>query len=260
MKAHEIRFELRGINFHYESEEGFSIANVNLTLQPGQIAVVLGPNGSGKTTMLKLANGRLKPESGEIRYDGKSLDSYSRREIGQRLGFVPQQEKVSFEYDVLEYVCMGRTPWLNPLDVPAREDIRIATEAVHEVGMDKYLHHKVTRLSGGQLQLILLARALAQQTGVLLLDEASSQLDLGNKRRFLDILYRLAAQGKSILLSTHEPDFASAAADKAVLMKKGTVVVAGPMETVFTKENLETIYETPIEIVEINGRKVVLWT
>lgn len=260
MKVHEVRFELRGINFTYDTGEGFAVADVNLTLQPGQIAAVLGPNGSGKTTMLKLANGRLKPEAGEIRYEGRPLQSYSRREIGQRLGFVPQQEKISFDYTVQEYVSMGRTPWLNPLDVPAKEDLEITAEAVHEVGMDRYLNQKVTKLSGGQLQLVLLARALAQQTGVLLLDEASSQLDLGNKRRFLDILHRLAEQGKSILLTSHEPDFAIAAATKVILMKKGKVLVAGPMDKVLTKDNLETIYETPIELMEIGGRKVVLWT
>ncbi len=210
--------------------------------------------------MLKIANGRLEPETGEVLYGDKPLRQFSRREIGQTISFVPQSERIAFEYTVLEYVCMGRTPWLGPLEQPSDRDLEISAEALRNVGMDGYIDHIVTRLSGGQQQLVLLARALTQETQVLLLDEASSQLDLANKRRFLDIIKRLASEGKSIILSTHEPDVAAAIAEKAVLMKNGHVAVAGPMSQVFTRDILRDVYETPIDLVEINGRKVVLWT
>ena len=252
--------ELKDVRFSYNGSGAFALSGVNIRLRPGQITAVLGPNGSGKTTMLKLANGRLTPDNGQVLLEELPLQKYSRREIGKRISFVPQAEKISFDYTVLEYVSMGRAPWLHPLDKPSEEDYKISRQAVRDVGMEKYIHTYVTRLSGGQAQLILLARALAQHTQILVLDEASSQLDLANKKRFLDILRKLAMDGKTILLSTHEPDVAAAVAQKAVLMENGHVAFAGPMQEVYTAENLERIYQTPIQLIEIEGRKVVLWT
>ncbi|HOW07806.1 MAG TPA: ABC transporter ATP-binding protein [Flexilinea sp.] len=260
MSPKETVLELRDIQFSYGKSDSFSLSSVNIKMHSGQIVVVLGPNGSGKTTILKIANGRLQPDSGGVYLEGNPLKSFSKREIGQRIGFVPQAEKISFEYTNLEYVTMGRTPWLSPLEKPSEKDVEISRKAIREVGMEKFMDSSVTKLSGGQSQLILLARALAQETEILLLDEATSQLDLANKRHFLDIVRNLAATGKTIFLSTHEPDVAAALADKAVLMKSGQVLMAGPMESVFTKENLQRIYETPIEIMQLAGRKVVLWT
>jgi iron complex transport system ATP-binding protein len=255
-----ISLELRDLRFTYSGTNAFSLTGVNIRMRPGQIVAVLGPNGSGKTTILKLANGRLTPKGGEILLEGKPLHDYSRREIGQRIGFVPQSEKISFDYTVLEYVSMGRAPWLHPLEQPTADDIAISKQAIADVGMAAFAHSLVTRLSGGQAQLVLLARALAQQTSVLLLDEASSQLDLANKKRFLDILSQLAANGKTILFTTHEPDVAAAIAQKAILMQNGAVAFAGPLNEVYTAQNLEQVYGTPIQLVEIDGRKVVLWT
>ncbi|HQG08940.1 MAG TPA: ABC transporter ATP-binding protein, partial [Dysgonamonadaceae bacterium] len=164
MSPKETVLELRDIQFSYGKSDSFSLSSVNIKMHSGQIVVVLGPNGSGKTTILKIANGRLQPDSGGVYLEGNPLKSFSKREIGQRIGFVPQAEKISFEYTNLEYVTMGRTPWLNPLERPSEKDIEISREAIREVGMGKFMDLPVTKLSGGQSQLILLARALAQET------------------------------------------------------------------------------------------------
>lgn len=258
---HDVAFRYgpEGIAEHGNPASGFAVRSINCTFGRGEVTALLGPNGSGKTTLMKLANRRITPERGSITIHGVDFRDCSRRDIGQRIGFVPQSERITFDYSVLDYVLMGRAPWLSPLAAPGEADEAIAVAAIERVGLLPYLHRSVLQLSGGQVQLVLLARVLTQQTDVLLLDEASSALDLANKRRFLTILRELASEGKTILLSTHEPEVAEAVADRMVLMKNGTLFAAGSVVEVFTSERLSDVYETPIRIVSVEGRSVVLW-
>lgn len=256
----EQTLEFDRVRFLYDNGSPFELSGLTLFFRPGEITALLGPNGSGKTTLMKLANRRLVPESGQIRYGGKPFTELSRRAISRAIGFVPQSEGVAFDYSVLDYVLMGRAPWLSPLAAPGADDAAIAAAAIAEVGLSAMSRRSVRKLSGGQVQLVLLARVLVQSTQVLLLDEASSALDLANKRLFLEIIRSLAARGKTVILSTHEPAVAEAVADQIVLMKNGTVQAAGPSVTVFTEANLSAVYDTPIRIFPIEGRQVVLWT
>ena len=256
----ERTLEFDRVRFLYDNGSPFAITGLTLRFRPGEITALLGPNGSGKTTLMKLANRRLIPESGQVRYDGKPFSDLSRRAISRAVGFVPQSERIAFDYSVFDYVLMGRAPWLSPLAAPGAADAALAEEAIAEVGLTALRDRSVRKLSGGQVQLVLLARVLVQSTQVLLLDEASSALDLANKRLFLEIIRSLAARGKTVILSTHEPAVAEAVADQIVLLKNGTVQAAGPSETVFTEANLSAVYDTPIRIFPIEGRRVVLWT
>ena len=248
------------VRFAYDWGTPFALNDFTVGFSPGEVTALLGPNGSGKTTMMKLANRRLVPASGRVLSGGRPLAELTRREVGRSIGFVPQSERIAFDYSILDYVLMGRAPWLSPLAAPGRADAGIAAEAIEEVGLTSLIRRSVRTLSGGQVQLVLLARVLVQSTQVLLLDEASSALDLANKRRFLDIIRSLARRGKTILLSTHEPAVAEAVADRMVLMKGGLVQAAGPASEVFTEANLTSVYETPIRIFSVGERKVVLWT
>lgn len=257
-KLPELRFE--NVSFIYEPGAPFGLRDVTLNLRPGSVTALLGPNGSGKTTLMKLANRRLSPTSGRIIYAEKDLSECSRRDVARAVGFVPQAERIAFDYSVLDYVLMGRAPWLSPLSVPTAPDVEIAEKALADVGVEALAGRSVRKLSGGQLQLVLLARALTQSTQILLLDEASSALDLANKRRFLTIIRTLAERGKTILLSTHEPAVAESIADQVVLIKNGVIEASGSIDSVFTEPNLSRIYETELKVIPLDGRKVVLWT
>jgi iron complex transport system ATP-binding protein len=247
------------IAFRYQPHNGPVLAQLALEIRPGTITAILGPNGIGKTTLLHLALGWLKPESGRIVLAGQPLGSYSRHELGQWMGLVPQSEHMPFDYPILEYVLLGRAPYLKPLEMPGERDCRIARQALDQVGLGGLAGRAVTRLSGGERQLVLVARALAQQPKLLLLDEPTSHLDLSNKSRLLGLLEKLATQGVTILLTTHEPEVAAAIATHLVLMERGHKYHGGPLEQVLTTERLTATYGMPVEVIKVAGRRVVLW-
>jgi iron complex transport system ATP-binding protein len=175
------------------------------------------------------------------------------------MGLVPQSEHIPFEFSLLEYVLLGRAPHLPPLAMPSEADCQIAVEALHRVGHSSMSNRSILSLSGGERQLVLIARALAQQPRVLLLDEPTSHLDLSNKRRLVQLMRELAAQGVTILFTTHEPEVASALATHLVLMQKGQVLETGTLEQVFTTKSLSRLYQMPIEVANLDGRQVALW-
>ena len=247
------------IAFRYQPRNGPVLRQLALEIQPGTITAILGPNGVGKTTLLHLALGWLKPEAGQVWLAGKPLGSYSRHELGQWMALVPQSEHMPFDYSVIEYVLLGRAPYLKPLEMPGEQDCLIAQQAVERVGLSGLEKRAITRLSGGERQLVLLARALAQQPRLLLLDEPTSHLDLGNKSRLLGLLQQLAAQGVTIMLTTHEPDVAASVATHIVLMERGYTYHAGTLDQVLTTERLTDTYGVPVQVVQVAGRQVVLW-
>jgi len=165
----------------------------------------------------------------------------------------------SFDYSLLEYVLMGRAPYLKPLAMPSRKDKELAAEALRAVGMGDMMHRRVTALSGGERQLVLMARALAQQPRLLLMDEATSHLDLGNKLRLMEVVQNLTREGITVVLTTHEPEVAASIASHLVLMRAGKVEHAGPIEEEFTGERLTVTYGVPVEVSEVSGRLIALW-
>jgi iron complex transport system ATP-binding protein len=217
-----------------------------------------GPNGSGKTTLLRLLLGVLHPAAGQIRLAGRPLANYSRRERSQLLGLVPQDEHIPFDFSVLEYVLLGRAPYLGPLQMPGEADRQAALVALHTVGLEALQGRALPSLSGGERQLATLARALAQQPQVLLLDEPAAHLDLSNQGRLLTILRHLATQGTTLVLTTHDPNLAAAVAGFAVLMRSGQVLVAGPTETTLTAEKLSETYDAPVRVFQVDGRRLIL--
>ena len=251
--------QFSGLTFAYPSASRPVMEKFNLEIEAGTVTAILGPNGAGKTTLLHLALGWLQPKQGQIWLSQRPLNGYSRRELGQWMGLVPQSEHVSFEFSLLEYVLLGRAPYLPPLAMPGAMDSQIAAEALQRVGLATMEQRSILSLSGGERQLVLLARALAQQPRLLLLDEPTSHLDLSNKRQLVHLLRDLSAQGVTILFTTHEPDVVSALATHLVFMQKGQVLQTGTLEQVFTTENLTQLYQQPIDVVEVAGRRMVLW-
>ena len=247
------------VRFGYQRNTLPVLDGLDLSLKEGRITAILGPNGAGKTTLLYLALGWLKPWAGVINLAGKPIEEFSRRVLGQQMALIPQSEHIPFEYTVLEFVLLGRAPYLPSLGMPSHTDERIAYEALEKVGITHLFDHSVLGISGGERQLVLVARALAQTPKLLLLDEPTSHLDLGNKYRLVRILQGLQEHGATILMTTHEPDLALAVSDEAVLMEKGRVLISGPTTEVATGENLSRIYRVPVKIIPVEGKNQVIW-
>ncbi len=246
------------LSFAYP-ESPLVLNGLSLGFERGSITALLGPNGAGKTTLLHLALGWLKPVSGKVKLDGRNLNSYSRQELGRRVGLVPQSENISFEYTVLEYVLLGRAPYLPPLSMPGDEDLFAAQNALAQVGLAGFEMRTMLELSGGERQLVLVARSLAQNPQILLLDEPTSHLDLGNKARLVQIFKTLQTQGITILLTTHDPELAALLSTHIVLMGRGGILAGGLVSDVLTAEHLSQLYGVPVRMAEVAGQKVILW-
>jgi iron complex transport system ATP-binding protein len=249
--------ELKGISFSYTPRHLSVLDAVSMQIDPHTITAILGPNGAGKTTLLRIIMGLRQPASGEVLLAGRSLESHTRKDLSRWMGLVPQAEYVPFEYSVLEYVLMGRAPYLEVLELPGQADVDIAREALATVGIADLEFRPVPELSGGELQLVLIARALAQQPKILLLDEPSAHLDLSNRNATLGILERLRQAGSTVIFTTHDPMAASLIADNLVLMKKGRILHAGSFESTFTSKKLSQAYSTQVEVLKLDGTYLV---
>jgi len=234
------------------------LRGLSARIPPGSITAVLGANGAGKTTLLLLALGWLVPRSGRVLLEHRTVAEYAHRERGRIMALVPQTERMPFNYRVLDYALMGRAPYLSPLAMPSQADVEAAERALDRAGLGRLAERAVTSLSAGERQLTLISRALAQEPALLLLDEPASHLDLANKARVLALIRSLSAQGVTVLLTTHEPEVASAAAH-IVMMRDGRVRHSGPVGEVFTTENLSETYGIPVHVTEAAGRRVASW-
>jgi iron complex transport system ATP-binding protein len=248
---------IESLSFKYDPSRPAAVDAVSFEIQSGSVTAILGPNGAGKTTLIHLLLGLRKPASGVINLEDVPLKDYSRRELSQWMGLVPQSEYGQFEYSVLEFVLLGRAPYLGPLDLPGKEDVEIARQALVTVGIEHLEKRSIPALSGGELQLVLISRALAQQPKILLLDEPTSHLDLANRNIILNILNSLRAAGSTIIFTTHDPEAAALIADYLVLMRQGQVLRAGDLNSTFTSEMLSETYGTTVEVLRVAGLRIV---
>ncbi len=246
------------VQFQYGRENPLVLDQLSLSIPSGKVTAILGPNGTGKTTMLHLMLGLLKPDQGKIEVAGKPHGRYSRRDLSRLIGLVPQFESIPFNFTVFEYVLLGRSPYLNPFQLPGREDLEIVEQALSEAGISHLAEKPVMEISGGERQLVHIARVLTQQTSVLLLDEPTAHLDLENQNRVLSLLKRMADGGTTSILTTHDPNAAIFAADHFVLMNQGAVIAEGSLDEVITTRNLAGIYQAPIRVEKKNGLTMVL--
>jgi iron complex transport system ATP-binding protein len=234
------------------------LQGLSLDIPAGEVTAILGPNGSGKTTLLRVLLGILRPSQGQVLLAGRPRNSYSRREQSRLIGLVPQGEHVPFDYSVLEYVLLGRAPYLSPLEMPGETDRRIALEALETVGVGHLRGRPVPNLSGGERQLVTVARALAQNPAILLLDEPTAHLDLSNQGHLLEIMRTLAAKKVTQVFTTHDPNLAAAIADRTVLMRKGRILDAGPTAALLTAERLSATYDVAVQVHRVDGRWLIM--
>ncbi|KRG72476.1 ABC transporter [Stenotrophomonas terrae] len=213
-----------------------------LSVQPGEVLCLLGPNGCGKTTLFRTLLGLLPAVHGEVALQGKPLRAHDRAARARCMAYVPQASPLPFAWRVREVVAMGRAAHLGLLAAPGRADHAIADDCLRELGLQALADRTVTTLSGGERQLVLIARALAQQAPLLVMDEPTASLDFGNQLRILDTIRRLAERGIGVLLSTHQPQHALQVADRIALMSGGSLQALGPAHEVATPEHLATLY------------------
>lgn len=254
--------EVKNAGFGYDGRSNI-FEDIGFSVEEGEILSILGPNGSGKTTLLKCLNGLLNLREGEIYIEGKKLNSLKRDEVGKKVGYVPQTSALTFPYTVLEMVLMGRAPHLGLFSSPSAKDVEIAKEAIETLGISHLMYRPYSQLSGGEAQLVMIARALAAEPKALLLDEPTSHLDLKNQMIILNFLEELAREkGIAIIMTTHFPDHALSISGKTLLMSNKKTNVMGKTEDVITEYNLKDVYGLDVRIISVkegeNNTKVVV--
>ena len=217
--------------------------DLRLAVRAGEVVALLGPNGSGKTTLLRTLLGALRPLGGDVRVEGRSIATWTRARLARQLAYVPQAHAGVFPFTTLDVVLMGRTARLRVFGVPARRDREVALAALDQLGVAELAPRVFTELSGGERQLVLVARALAQEPRVLVMDEPAASLDYGNQLRLLDHVIALRGRGLGVLMSTHHPEHAHRVADRVVLIKRGALVADGTPAAMLTPDALGRLYD-----------------
>jgi iron complex transport system ATP-binding protein len=246
------------LRFRYDPSQAWIFNSLTATISASEITAILGPNGVGKTTLLHILIGLLPYQSGSIYLANHPLDSYSRREMSRLIGLVPQLERIPFPFSVNEYVSMGRAPHIGMLGTPSQKDQRHVDQVLDILELQNLRERSVDELSGGESQLVRIARAMVQEPRVLLLDEPTAHLDLGNKHRILEVLQELVDEHTSVIFTTHDPDAAFAIAGQALLIHGTSALAFGPVEKVLTGKNLSRAYRLPVEVRRVDGRFIVM--
>jgi len=233
------------------------VSNVSLKMSTGESLCLLGPNGVGKTTFFKTILGLLKPRSGQIFLDGEDVSKWPRRKFAAKVGYVPQYHMPPFAFEVLDVVIMGRNAHLGSFASPGKKD-RIIAEQVLDTLNISYLSKRVyTEISGGERQLVLIARALAQEPEFLVMDEPTASLDFGNQIKVLNQINQLATSGKvGVIMTTHYPDHAFYCASKVAVMGKGDTFVFGTPDEVITEAYLQEVYDVKVKIILVENGDV----
>lgn len=224
------------------------LRDIHFSLDTGSFVCVLGKNGAGKSTLFQCILNLERNYTGIISLDGQNVKTLKEKELAKSVAYIPQLHKQSFAFSVFDTVLMGTAASLSPFSTPKEAQKEAAMEALRLMGMEKYASRSFSHLSGGEQQMVLIARALAQKAPILIMDEPCSSLDYGNQIRLLKKLKQLSALGYLVLLSTHNPEHAFLFADKVLVLHRGTAMALGEPQEVLTSSLLEEIYNIPIQL------------
>ncbi len=242
--------EVKNLSFAYEGQE--VLDSVNFSVETESLTFILGRNGSGKSTLLKIIAGILKAPSGEIKIYGSDNSKFTYAERARIIGFLSQQHKAVFPFSVEDVVLTGRAAYVNY--IPCEQDRDAAAEAIEKAGITHLRQRNYTELSGGEQQLVMIARSLAQNPEILLLDEPTTHLDFTNQSHLLNLLRKLVSEGLTILVVMHDPNLAFMFGDDFLFMKDKKVIHPGETSRAWDNEFLSSIYYSKLETISYRGR------
>ncbi len=243
-----MEISVHNIEFSYNGAP--VLKNVRCEIGTGDFMAVVGPNGSGKSTLIKCMNGILRPRKGTVYISSENIREKTLREIAKKMAYVPQNKAGDSPVSVFDSVLLGRKPYINWK--PSQSDIDITTNVIARLKLDHIAMKDINKLSGGQQQNVFIARALAQQPGILLLDEPTSNLDLKHTVRIMDTLKNLCKQGLTVIVALHDINLAMRYASRIMMLKEGEIYACGGREIV-TEERLERLYDIKVRLIKNNG-------
>lgn len=244
--------ETKGLSFSYGETQ--ILKDVDFRAYEGQLVALIGPNGAGKSTLFKCILNFIRNYKGEILLNGKNMARMSRAQIAGKIAYIPQTSVPVFNYTVHDIVLMGLTGGLRPLEMPKKHHIAKVDDVLNDMGISHLASRGFGRISGGERQLVLLARAIVQDAKILVMDEPTANLDYGNQFRVMERVRNLVNNGYTIILSTHNPEHALLFAEKAFVLQNGEVKAAGPSREVLTEELMEQLYNVKVRLLDTEFR------
>jgi len=232
---------VEGISFSYREKP--VLQDVDLEVRKGEIIGILGPNGCGKTTLLKLLNRNLRPQKGRVLMEGVDLEEMSKRKIARQIAVVPQSNEIRFAFTVRDIVTMVRMPFLSQFQGESHDDMRIVEEAMEKTSIKEFADRLISNMSGGERQRVIIARALAQRPDIILLDEPTLHLDINHQFEVLDLVHELSRkEGLTVVIVSHDLPMVVKYCDRMVLIHDHRVHAVGPPEEVLTREHMRTVF------------------
>ncbi len=232
---------VKDLSFKYKERP--VLEDIDLEIRKGEVIGILGPNGCGKTTLLKLLNRNLHPQEGKVLLEGTDLEGMSKRRIARHIAVVPQSNEIRFAFTVRDIVSMGRMPFLDRFQGESAEDMRIVDEAMERTNIKEFADRAINTMSGGERQRVIIARALAQRPEVILLDEPTLHLDINHQFEVLDLVHELSRkEGLTVVIVSHDLPMVVRYCDRMVLIHDHRVHAIGPPEEVLTRENMRTVF------------------
>jgi iron complex transport system ATP-binding protein len=249
----------RDVSVQYRGQSRPALAHASIELVAGELVAVVGPNGCGKTTLLRALLGTVPIREGDVMLSGRPLGEWRRVELARLIALVPQREESPFSWRVEEMVGFGRYVWRGPLGPMNAEDHRAVQDAIVRCDLESFRDRRVETLSGGEWQRVRVARALAQQARVLFLDEPTASLDLGHEMELLELVKKLVSGGMAALVVTHQLNLAARFADRILLLSEGQVMASGTPDEVMRAELLSRVFRWPVAVgVSPEGRPQVV--
>lgn len=250
-----MKLQVENLSFAYDKRQ--VLHHISFSVETGDFLSVLGPNGVGKSTLFRCILGLLPQYTGKILLDGRDLHVMPRRELARCIAYIPQIHKPTFGYTVLDTVLMGTSHQVSAFSQPGKKQVNTAIEALERVGAAHLKERDFTYLSGGEQQLVLVARAIAQQAEILVMDEPTSALDFGNQLRILKLVRELSNEGYAVLLSTHNPQHALTFASHVLAIAGGGVAALGGAQDVLTEALIHKLYNVQVEFIQMPAGRVL---
>ncbi len=232
------------------------LRDVSLDIVPGEVLALVGPNGAGKSTLLSVLSGERAPSAGLVTLDDRALDTFSALELAQRRAVLTQDNSLAFPFRVIEVIQMGRAPWTRSAELA--DDARAVSAAAAAADVEHLSGRRFTELSGGERARVSLARVLAQDTGIVFLDEPTAALDLRHQEDVLRLARSLAASGHAVVMVVHDLSLAGAVADRVALLSRGVLVAVGPPAAVLTAASISEVYGLAVRVIDLDGRPHVV--